>query len=129
MHTLDAYPSLPWRGWVWEGVVQKRHIGHHGFVVWLWNANVLRVHDPYDTQFLFGRLERPLEVLQWGLWVTVVKVEQVGSVAIDDGTESHPISPAALKVGHTHLVIAVQSGGENEMIKKITKFMYDHYTK
>ena len=90
-------------------MAQKRHIGHHGLIVRLWHAYVLGVHNPDDTQFLFGCLERPLEVLQWSFRVTVVKVEEVGSVAIDDGTESHPISPAALEVGHTDLIIAAHN--------------------
>ncbi len=59
-----------------------------------------------DPQLLLGHIDGRSEVLQRLLWVAVIVVEDVGPMAVDDGTQSQPVPPAGVEVGDLNLLVA-----------------------
>ena len=86
--------------------MQEGDVGHDSLVIRPGDADVLRVYNADDVQFLLGHLEGPLQVLQGLGGVTVVVVEQVWAVTVYDGTECSAVAPAAVEVVDMHFFIA-----------------------
>ena len=65
-----------------------------------------RVNNPNDPQLLLCHFESFFQVFHWLVWVTVIVVEEVGTMAVKNGTERQTIPPATVKVFDLHILIA-----------------------
>ena len=70
-----------------------------------------RIDNAEYSQLFLGHAESSLQILQRLFWVAVVVAEEVGAMAVQDGTERHAVPPTGVEVGHLHLLVATEGWG------------------
>ncbi len=110
---IHVFTYLPLPGWwhVREGLVQEGDVRHDSLVIRFGHAHILRVNDPHNAQLLFRHSERLLQVLNGLVWITIVVVQQIWPMAVQNGTECQPITPATGEVGDFDFVISAHTHG------------------
>ena len=89
-----------------EVVIVCDNIGNDGLLIRMVNEDILGVQQFCQSQFLFSDVERIVQIVNSIGLGQFVKLNEVGSMLVNDGIESQTISPGGREISDVNIMIA-----------------------